>query len=63
MGNGNSSVSIVMGWMIGVRFPAEARDFSLLHSIQTSSGTHPASYPMGTKGPFPGGKATGAWNW
>jgi len=26
-------------------------------------GTHPASYPMGTRGSFPGGKATGAWIW
>jgi hypothetical protein len=33
----------------GVRFPAGARDFSLLHSIQTSCRVHPASYPMGTE--------------
>jgi hypothetical protein len=25
--------------------------------FQTGSGAHPASYPMGTGGPFPGGKA------
>jgi hypothetical protein len=24
---------------------------------------HPASYPMGTRGYFPGGKAAGAWSW
>jgi len=24
---------------------------------------HPASYPMGTRGSFPGGKATCAWSW
>jgi hypothetical protein len=31
--------------------------FFLHHCIQTSSGAHPASYPMGTRGFFPGGKA------
>jgi hypothetical protein len=25
-------------------------------TVQTGSGAHPASYPMGTGGPFPGGK-------
>jgi hypothetical protein len=29
---------------------------SLNYSIQTDSGTHPASYPMSTVGSFPGGK-------
>jgi len=24
---------------------------------------HPASYPVGTRGSFPGGKAAGAWSW
>jgi hypothetical protein len=33
---------------------------SLLHSVQTRSGLHPASYPMGTRGSFQGGKAAGA---
>jgi len=32
---------------------------SLHHCIQTSSRVHPASYPMGTKGSFPGGKVAG----
>jgi hypothetical protein len=31
------------GWMAGVRFPVGGRDFSLLHSVQTGSGAHPAS--------------------
>jgi hypothetical protein len=39
--------------------PGRAR-FSLLHSVQTGSGAQPASYPMDTRGPFPGGKAHGA---
>jgi hypothetical protein len=42
---------------IGVRFPAAAKDFSSIPCVQTGSGAHPASCPMGTGGPFPGGKA------
>jgi hypothetical protein len=40
-----------------VRFPAGARNFSLHHHVQNGSGVHPASYPMGTRGSFPGDKA------
>jgi hypothetical protein len=47
-----------MGWTAGVRFPAGARDFSLL-SVQTHSRVHPASYPVGNRGSFPGGKVAG----
>jgi hypothetical protein len=36
-----------------VRFPAEARIFSLRHRVQSDSGAHPVSYPMGTGGSFP----------
>jgi hypothetical protein len=43
-----------------VRFPAEAGNFSLHHRVQTGSGAHPASYPMGTRGSFPGGNVAGA---
>jgi hypothetical protein len=32
----------------GPRFPAGARDFSLLYSVQTGSGSQIAPYPMGT---------------
>jgi hypothetical protein len=35
-------------------------NFSLHHYIQNGSGAHPASYPVGTRGSFPGGKAAGA---
>jgi hypothetical protein len=57
-----SSGSIVSDkWLddraIGVRSPAEAKDFFSILCVQTGSGAHPASYPMGTAGPFPGGKA------
>jgi hypothetical protein len=34
--------------------------FSLRHRVQTGSGAKPASYPMGTRGSFPEGKAAGA---
>jgi hypothetical protein len=35
------------GWAAEISFSVGERYFSL-HSIQTSSGTHPASYPVGT---------------
>jgi hypothetical protein len=44
-------------WVIGVRSPAGAEDFSSSVCVQTGSGAHPASCTMGTRGPFPGGKA------
>jgi hypothetical protein len=40
-----------------VRSLTGAEDFSSSLCIQTGSGAHPPSYPMGTGGPFPGGKA------
>jgi hypothetical protein len=42
---------------IGVRFPAGAKDYSSSLCVQTGSRAHPASCPMGTGGPFPGGKS------
>jgi hypothetical protein len=44
----------------GVRVPAGTGNFSLHHRVQTGSGAHPASYPVGTRCCFPGGKAAGA---
>jgi hypothetical protein len=38
--------------------PGWARDFSFFHSVQTSSGAHTVSYPMGNQSYFPGIKAT-----
>jgi hypothetical protein len=43
-----------------VRFPAGDGNFSPRHRVWNGSEAHPASYPVGTKGSFPGGKATGA---
>jgi hypothetical protein len=57
-----SSVSIVSdygldAWAIGVRSPAEAKDFSSSLCVQTGSGAHPAPCRMGTGDTFPGSKA------
>jgi hypothetical protein len=38
--------------MAGVRFPAGARHFSLLRSVQTSSEAHPASHQWVPEVPF-----------
>jgi hypothetical protein len=40
-----------------------AGNFSHHHRGQNVSGAHPASYPNGYQGLFPGGKAGGAWSW
>jgi hypothetical protein len=45
--------------MDGVRFLEGEIYFSLLHTVQTESGAHPASCPMDSGLSFPGGKATG----
>jgi hypothetical protein len=55
-GGRGSSLSIVSGYglddqVIEVRSPAEAKDFSSNLFVQTSSGAHPASCPVGTGGP------------
>jgi hypothetical protein len=50
------------GWS-RVRVPVRTGNFSLHHRVQTGSGAHPACYPMGTRGSFPGGKAARAWSW
>jgi hypothetical protein len=55
------SAGLRAGWS-GVRVPAGAGNFPLHHRVQTGSGAHPASYPMGNRGSIPGDKATGAWS-
>jgi hypothetical protein len=47
-------------WMIGVRFPAGTGNFTLRHRVQTASGAHQVSHPMGKGDSFLGGKAAGA---
>jgi hypothetical protein len=39
--------------------PNKGQEFSLLQIVQNGSEAHPTSYPMGTGGSFPGGKAAG----
>jgi len=39
---------------VGIFFP--------YHRVQTGSGSHSASYLMGTGGSFLGGEAAGAWS-
>jgi hypothetical protein len=61
----DSSVGIALGYGLDnrgtrVRLPGGAGNFSLHHRVQNGSGAHPASYPMGTRGSFPGGIAAGA---
>jgi hypothetical protein len=58
------SVGIALGyglddWGSRVRFPVEAGNFYLHHRVENGSGAHPASYPMGTGGSFPGVKRPG----
>jgi len=40
----------------GVRIPAMGRDLPLLQDVQTDTGTHRASYSVGSGGPFLGVK-------
>jgi hypothetical protein len=47
----------------GVRFPAEERDFSRLHNVQTGTVAYLASYTMGNGGSFPVGEGVGEWRW
>jgi hypothetical protein len=52
-----------MSWTDGVRFPAEADNFSLLYIVEIESGVHPASYPVANVDSPPGRKATEAASW
>jgi hypothetical protein len=59
-GSRDSVVGMATGYGgVGVRVPV-GQEFSLLPVVQTGSGVHPASYPMGTGDSFPGYKAAGA---
>jgi hypothetical protein len=59
-GSRDSSVGTALGYQLDdrssrFRFPVGAGNFSLHHRIHNGSGAHPASYPMVTRGSFPGG--------
>jgi hypothetical protein len=47
------------GWMIGFSSPGRGGNSSLRYHVQTGTGVHPASNPVGNRGPFPEGKAKG----
>jgi hypothetical protein len=59
----DSAVGTATGYGLddqGVKFESRwGKEFPLLHAVQTGSENRPASYPMGTGGSFPGGKAAG----
>jgi hypothetical protein len=62
----DSSVGIALGYVLDDRDSIPGGgvgNFSLHQRVQNGSGAHSASYPMGTRGSFPGGKAAGAWRW
>jgi hypothetical protein len=42
--------------------PGGGQEFSLLHIVQTGSGVHRTSYPIGTGGFFLGSKSAEAWS-
>jgi hypothetical protein len=61
----DSSVGIALRYRLDdrgstFRFPAGAGNISLHHRVQNDSGAHAPSYPMGTRGSFPGSKEAGA---
>jgi hypothetical protein len=61
----STPVGIVLGYRLDdrgsrVRFPEGTGNFSFHHRVQNGSGAHPASYQIGTRSSFPGGKAVGA---
>jgi hypothetical protein len=41
----------------GFKVQAGTGNFSLHHRVKTGSGTHPPSYPIGSRGSFLGGKS------
>jgi hypothetical protein len=51
------SAGLRAGWS-RVRVPARAGNFFHHRTV-----AHPASYPMSTRGSFPGSKVAGVWNW
>jgi hypothetical protein len=56
-------VSITVGCVLdrqgaGIQILGRGKRFSLLHGIYSGYEAHPASYLMGTRGPFPGGCST-----
>jgi hypothetical protein len=58
--DGSVSIVMVCGLHGQGSIHGRGKKFIFLHSIQTYSGAHPATYPVGTRGFFYGGKAARA---
>jgi hypothetical protein len=56
------SAGLRSGWS-GGRVSVGPGNFSLHRRVQTGSRAHPAFYPTGNRGSFPGDKAAEAWSW
>jgi hypothetical protein len=50
---------IIIIIIITITTTTTTTNFSLHHRVQNGSGAHSASYPMGTRGSFHGGKEAG----
>jgi hypothetical protein len=53
----------ITSWTAGIWFPAEARDFSLRHNVQTATEANLDSYPIGTGDSFAPCNEAEAWSW
>jgi len=60
VGMKDNSIERIITWGSRARLPAGVGNFSLRQRVQNGSGAHPVSYPMATRGYFPGGKAAEA---
>jgi len=49
---------LYVGWLWNQNFDVHRTDFYFLYSVHASSGSHPASYPVGTEGSFPCSKVS-----
>jgi hypothetical protein len=56
----DSSVGVALGYGLGFDSRRGLGIFFSHRHVQNGTGTHPASYPMSTRGSFPGSKAAGA---
>jgi hypothetical protein len=54
---GQSVYCLAIVWMTGIQSLAEEKSVSSGLCVHTRFKAHPASFPMGTRGPFSGGKA------
>jgi len=54
---------MAIGWTVGISFLVGTGCFCLCHHIQISSGSHPVSCPMDTKGTLSHHNVSGMWSW